>query len=436
MQVRRVEPWRRNLEVTARDLLSVEVHHGQPRRDLQVLHLRPRRSTRPARNRTCSRLTERGHGSWQFDCRVRDIRGRSTQVRRSGFPSQAAATRARDDMLDQSLERFTGQRWTVERWLRYRLTTRTSIRPTTLRVYTQHIEHYLIPHLGKLRLAEVTVRHLTVMFADLAKHTTRSGEPLAPATLHRIQATLRGALNAAVRNDMISDNPARRIELPSRSRSHAVVRTPQRVEVWRREGVREKVAVWTAEHLATFLNRVAADRLFAMWWLIALRGLRRGDAAGLRWCDVDLEHGTMTIAQQLTCIGHKILQGPPKNAASRRVVALDRHTVQALREHARRQRLERLAAGRAWQDTGYVFTRVDGRPLHPSERIEITVYGRPAAVLMSADDLAALEETVAVLSDPAALAGLIEGTADIAAGRVHDLDDVVAEFAARRRTSQ
>ncbi|MEV0560873.1 site-specific integrase [Dactylosporangium sp. NPDC050588] len=162
------------------------------------------------RNRTCSRLTERGHGSWQFDCRVRDIRGRSTQVRRSGFPSQAAATRARDDML------------------------------------------------------------------------------------------------------------------------------------------------------------VAADRLFAMWWLIALRGLRRGEAAGLRWCDVDLEHGTMTIAQQLTCIGHKILQRPPKSAASRRVVALDRHTVRALREHARRQRLERLAAGRAWQDTGYVFTRVDGRPLHPS----------------------------------------------------------------------
>ncbi|MET7418224.1 hypothetical protein [Dactylosporangium sp. NPDC005555] len=175
------------------------------------------------RNRTCPRLVERGHGNWQFDCRVRDIRGRSTQVRRGGFPSQAAATRARDGVLDQSLERFTGQRWTVERWLRYWLTTRTSIRPTTLRVYTQHIEQYLIPHLGRLRLADVTVRHLTGMFADLAKQTTRSGQPLAPATLHRICATLRGALNAAIRNDLITDNPARRVELPSRPRPHAVV---------------------------------------------------------------------------------------------------------------------------------------------------------------------------------------------------------------------
>jgi integrase len=318
------------------------------------------------RNRTCPRLVERGHGSWQFDCRVRDIRGRSTQVRRSGFSSQAAATRARDDVLDQSLERFTGQRWTVERWLRYWLTTRTSIRPTTLRVYTQHVEQYLIPHLGRLRLADVAVRHLTAMFADLAQQTTRTGEPLAPATLHRICATLRGALNAAVRNDMITDNPAKRVELPGRPRPHAVVWTKQRVEAWQDHGVRAPVAVWTAEHLAAFLDHVAADRLHALWWLIALRGLRRGEAVGLRWCDVDLDHGTITITQQVTCAGDQILIGPPKSAASRRVIALDRHTVQVLRDHARRQRLERLAAGRGWQDAGYVFTRPDGRALHPN----------------------------------------------------------------------
>jgi integrase len=133
-----------------------------------------------------------------------------------------------------------------------------------------------------------------------------------------------------------------------------------------RHGVRDKVAVWTAEHLATFLNSVAADRLYALWWLVALRGLRRGEAVGLRWCDVDLQHGTATIVQQITCAGRRVYVGPPKSAASRRVIALDRHTVQVLREHARRQRLERLTAGRKWQDTGYVFTRTDGRPLHPN----------------------------------------------------------------------
>ncbi|WP_432981934.1 tyrosine-type recombinase/integrase [Dactylosporangium sp. CA-233914] len=204
------------------------------------------------------------------------------------------------------------------------------------------------------------------MFADLAKQTTRTGEPLVPATLHRICATLRGALNAAIRNDLITDNPARRIELPSRPRPHAVIWTDERVAQWQQHGIRDKVTVWTAEHLATFLDRVTADRLPALWWLIALRGLRRGEVVGLRWCDVDLQHSTATITQQITCAERRIFIGPPKSAASRRVIALDRHTVQALREHANRQRLERIAAGHRWHDTGCVFTRTDGQPLHPN----------------------------------------------------------------------
>ena len=59
-----------------------------------------------------------------------------------------------------------------------------------------------------------------------------------------------------------------------------------------------------------------------MWWLIALRGLRRGEAAGLRWCDLDLNAGTLTIAQQRIAYG---------------TTALDRATVRLLREHRPRQ---------------------------------------------------------------------------------------------------
>jgi antitoxin YefM len=66
------------------------------------------------------------------------------------------------------------------------------------------------------------------------------------------------------------------------------------------------------------------------------------------------------------------------------------------------------------------------------ERIEITVYGRPAAVLMSADDLAALEETIGILSDHDALADLIKGSAEVASGDDHDLDEVVEAFNTRR----
>ena len=85
------------------------------------------------------------------------------------------------------------------------------------------------------------------------------------------------------------------------------------------------VAVWTSQQVATFLDIVANDRLFAMWWLIALRGLRRGEAAGLRWIDVDLDAKVVMIDQQRIAYGHTVTVGPPKTAASRRTIALDRH---------------------------------------------------------------------------------------------------------------
>jgi hypothetical protein len=90
--------------------------------------------------------------------------------------------------------------------------------------------------------------------------------------LHRIRATLRSALNAAIRDGQLRDNPARFIELPTPRRPLPQVWTDHRVEAWQRGGVRPSVAVWTARQLATFLDGVAEDRMFAMWWLIALRG--------------------------------------------------------------------------------------------------------------------------------------------------------------------
>jgi len=66
-----------------------------------------------------------------------------------------------------------------------------------------------------------------------------------------------------------------------------------------RSGERPPVAVWTARHTAQFLDSIRWHRLYAAYHLIALRGLRRGEAAGLRWCDVDLDGKTVVISQQL-----------------------------------------------------------------------------------------------------------------------------------------
>ena len=79
--------------------------------------------------------------------------------------------------------------------------------------------------------------------------------------------------------------------------------------------------MWTAAQTAQFLHAITGQRLYAAYHLIALRGLRRGEAAGLRWCDVDLDGKTATISQQLQQHGGRLIVCAPKTPHSVRVIA-------------------------------------------------------------------------------------------------------------------
>jgi integrase len=160
-------------------------------------------------------------------------------------------------------------------------------------------------------------------------------------------------------------NPACRVELPPARRPKAVVWTSTRIEEWRRTGIRPPVAVWTAGQTGQFLYAIRSHRLYAAYHLIALRGLRRGEAAGLRWCDIDLDAGVATISQQLQQYDGHMVVGPPKTPRSERTIALDRTTVAALRRHRQLQALERIDGGPSYQDSGFVFTGLRGDPMAP-----------------------------------------------------------------------
>ena len=123
--------------------------------------------------------------------------------------------------------------------------------------------------------------------------------------------------------------------------------------------------MWTARQTAQFLDSIRRHRLYAAYHLIALRGLRRGEAAGLRWCDVDLDGKSAVISQQLQQYDGRLAVCPPKTPHSVRVIALDRTTVAALAGHRDRQRAEAAAYGPGYRDSGYVFTCLNGDPMAP-----------------------------------------------------------------------
>ncbi|MCP4377573.1 MAG: site-specific integrase [bacterium] len=99
--------------------------------------------------------------------------------------------------------------------------------------------------------------------------------------------------------------------------------------------------------------------------LAVTTGLRRGEILGLRWSDVDLAAGTLTVQQSLEQIKDGLRFKSPKTHRSRRSLALPAMTVEALRSHRASQAEERLALGVAWEEHGLVCPRPAGAPWAP-----------------------------------------------------------------------
>lgn len=118
--------------------------------------------------------------------------------------------------------------------------------------------------------------------------------------------------------------------------------------------------------MRTFLEHVRDDRLYAAYVLAATTGMRRGEVLGLRWQDVDLDHGRVSVSQTLVVVsGYDVQYSEPKTAKGRRSIALDENTREALKEWRERQSVERALWGDAYTDADLVFARENGTPLHP-----------------------------------------------------------------------
>jgi integrase len=216
---------------------------------------------------------------------------------------------------------------------------RTRVRPGTWVEYQRKVDTHLIPAVGQVPLQQLTTAMLNAHYQQLL------AGGVGPRTVQYVHATIRKALNDAVRWGLLVRNPAQYATPPT----------------LRRVGLQ----TWTADELRRFLNSVDGERLVAMWRLAALTGLRRGEVLGLRWADLDLDNGWLAVRQTLVVVNNHIQVSQPKTARGRRRIALDPATCSALRQHRRAQVAERLGAGPSWSDTGLVFTHQDGRPLHP-----------------------------------------------------------------------
>jgi len=195
--------------------------------------------------------------------------------------------------------------------------------------------------IGGVRLQHVTGSTLNQLYAQLTEQNLSAG------TIRKTHTVLQRALRDAVRWHRVTHNAAKSADPPRQSHGGRDMHT------------------WAPQQLRAFLEHVGDDRLYPLWHLLASTGMRRGEAVGLRWIDLDLERAHLSIRQTRLAIGYAVHVGEPKSATSRRGVALDPDSVEVLREWRERQVDEREAWGSAWTDSGLVFSREDGAPLHP-----------------------------------------------------------------------
>ena len=261
----------------------------------------------------------------------------------SGYPTRRAAQQARTELLG-ALDHNTyvpPDKTTLAQYLRQQWlpTIATQVRPGTWAEYRSKAEKHLIPALGQVALQQLTTAMLNALYKDLLERGT------GPRTVQYVHATIRKALNDAARWGLLTRNPALHATPPKRRH--------------------QELNTWTAEQLRQFLQAVEGERLYAAWRLGALTGMRRGELLGLRWSDLDLDQGWLSVRQALVVVDRQVQVSQPKTARGRRLIALDPGTIAALRAHRTQQAKERLVLGPAWSAGELVFTREDGQPLHP-----------------------------------------------------------------------
>jgi integrase len=121
----------------------------------------------------------------------------------------------------------------------------------------------------------------------------------------------------------------------------------------------------TSDEATKLLVTVKGSRLEALYAVALALGLRRGEALAVRWDDLDLVHGTLSVKRTLVRVNGKLIFNEPKTERSARTIPLPSSCVMLLKSHRARQVQERLAVGPRWQENGLVFATTIGTPIEP-----------------------------------------------------------------------
>ena len=224
-----------------------------------------------------------------------------------------------------------------ERWFEDVL--RHQVAPSTFSNYRAVTVKHIVPALGKKKISALMVTDVDRLLSS------KIDSGLSTSTVRRIRAVLSQCLDQGIRWGVVSRNVASHSRAPRETRKEGRTLSPEQAK--------------------QFLAYLKGHRNEALYAVMLSTGLRRGEALGLMWKDLDRDSGVLQIRRQLKREGGTLVTADTKTSRSRRSVNLPPPMLKALLWHERRQETERTALGTSWINTDFIFTSAVGTPIDP-----------------------------------------------------------------------
>lgn len=286
-------------------------------------------------------IRQRSDGRWEARFTYEDELGQPKRASVYGDTQRECRQKltAALKAVDEGTYRKGGKRYTVAEWMAEWISTYcTTLKPMTVEDYQRKTEKYITPNIGAVRLSALTPMQVQ-RFCNRLSEGYGDQKPLSPKSVKNIHGILHSGLKQAVMAGVLASNPADNTRLPK-------VRKPE-------------LKPLMDDNITRFLEVIKGDRFERLYIVDLFSGLRQSELLGLRWEDIDLEAGEITVRRQLQkerSGGHYLFVDETKNGKTR-VVTIPPSVVKVLRQQRAAQAEWKLAAGEAWSnDYNLVFT--------------------------------------------------------------------------------
>ena len=282
---------------------------------------------------------KRKDGRWEAQYTIRTLSGTKRKsvygsTRQEVAEKLRTAIAERDGGLAFDAENLTLAEY-LNRWLADSV--RGSVARSTFERYEQLCRIHIGPAIGGVELKKLTPVHIQGLYR------AKLDEGLGLRSVEYIHTTLNKALKQAVKWQLVSRNVAEAVTAP--------------------KARKREMLTLDREQTRRLLLTAKGERLETLYVLAVTAGLRQGELLGLRWTDIDLETGTLTVKRSLRHGKDGPYYTEGKRDRSRRRVELGPSTTAALKAHRKRQNEERLAYAGLWEDHDLIFPDENGRPI-------------------------------------------------------------------------